>query len=83
MVARVFVVVMALVAWLAPLSARRQPAPSRDPLILLTLDGVRAAEMFGGLTADILRSTLAKDARLEDSTAFKRFNAATAAERRE
>ena len=83
MVARVFVVVMALVAWLAPLSARRQPALSRDPLILITLDGVRAAEMFGGLNADILRSTLAKDARLEDSAAFKRFNAATAAERRE
>ena len=83
MVARVFIVVMALVAWLAPLSARRQPAPSRDALILITLDGVRAAEMFGGLNADILRSTLAKDARLEDSAVFKRFNAATAAERRE
>ena len=83
MVARVFIVVMALLAWLAPLSAGRQPGPVRDALILITLDGVRAAEMFGGLDADILRSTLAKDARLEDSAAFKRFNAATAVERRE
>jgi hypothetical protein len=83
MVARVLIVVMALVTALAPLSAGRQPAPSRDALILITLDGVRATEMFGGLDADILRSTLPKDAKLEDSAAFKRFNAATAAERRE
>ena len=34
-------------------------------------------------TAGILRSTLAKDARLEDSPAFKRFNGATPEERRE
>ena len=83
MVARVFIVVIALVAGLAPLSARRQPAATRDALILITLDGVRWADMFGGLDAGILRSTLAKDARLEDSAAYKRFNAATAAERRE
>ena len=83
MVARVFIVVIALVAGLAPLSARRQPAAARDALILITLDGVRWADMFGGLDAGILRSTLAKDARLEDSAAYKRFNAATPAERRE
>ena len=83
MVARVFIVVIALVAGLAPLSARRQPAAARDALILITLDGVRWADMFGGLDAGILRSTLAKDAKLEDSAAYKRFNAATAAERRE
>src|SRR5687767_4009538 len=83
MVARVFIVVIALVAGLAPLSAGRQAAAARDTLILITLDGVRWAEMFGGLDAGILRSTLAKDARLEDSAAYKRFNAATPAERRE
>ena len=83
MVARVAVIVLALLAWLAPLSARRQAAPARDNLILVTLDGVRAAEMFGGLDAEILRSTLGKDAKLEDSPTFKRFNGATAAERRE
>jgi hypothetical protein len=83
MVARVSIIVIALLAGLASLSARRQPAAAADALILITLDGVRGAEMFGGLDADILRSTLAKDARLEDSPAYKRFNAASAAERRE
>ncbi len=83
MVARVSIIVVALLVGLAPLSARRQPAATRDALILITLDGVRAAEMFGGLDAGILRSTLAKDARLEDSPAFKRFNGATPEERRE
>ena len=71
MVARVSVIVIALVVGLPPLSARRQPAAARDTLVLIALDGVRAAEMFGGLDAGILRSTLAKDARLEDSPAFK------------
>ena len=81
MVARVLIVVLALFAGLAPASAPQQAIP-RDNLILITLDGVRAAEIFGGLDADILRSTLAKDAKLEDSPAYKRFNAATPAERR-
>lgn len=83
MVARVSVILVALFVGLVPLSARRQPAAARDNLILITLDGVRAAELFGGLDAEILRSTLGKDAKLEDSPAFKRFNAATATERRE
>src|SRR5688572_7051317 len=83
MVARVSVIAVALFVGLVPLSARRQPAAARDTLILITLDGVRAAELFGGLDAGILRSTLGKDAKLEDSPAFKRFNAATATERRE
>ena len=83
MVARVTVAVLALVLALAPVTAARQTAASQDNLILITFDGVRAAEMFGGLDAEILRSTLAKDARLEDSPTYKRFNAATAQERRE
>lgn len=83
MVARVSVIVIALVAGLppAPVPAPQQAAP-RDNLILLTLDGVRAAEMFNGLDPVILRSTLAKDAKLEDSPAYKRFNAETPAARR-
>ena len=82
MVARFVVAVLALLVGFTPLAAGRQ-TPGRDNLILITLDGVRAAEIFGGLDAGILQSTLAKDARLEDSPAFKRFNAATPAERRE
>src|SRR5215212_9376323 len=85
MVACVAVIVIALAAGFAPQPSpapRQTPAPG-DNLILITLDGVRAAEIFGGLDAGILRSTLAKDARLEDSPAFNRFNAATPAARRE
>jgi hypothetical protein len=82
MFARFTVVLVTLLVGFTSLSAGRQTA-TRDNLILITLDGVRTAEMFGGLDAGILRSTLAKDARLEDNPTFKRFNAATPAERRE
>src|SRR5688572_9391553 len=81
MVARFSILLLALVVGLTDGSAG-QPA-SRDNVILITLDGVRAAEIFGGLDVEILRSTLAKDAKLEDQPAYKRFYAATAQERRE
>src|SRR5262245_35119729 len=83
MVGRFGVLVVALLVGLTPLSAGRQPAPTRDNLVLITLDGVRTAEIFGGLDADVFGSTLAKDAKLEDQPAYKRFNGATAQERRE
>src|SRR5688572_9789789 len=54
-----------------------------DSLILITLDGARHQEMFGGLDADVLRSTLAKDAKLENHQTYQRFTAATPEERRE
>jgi hypothetical protein len=81
MVARFSITLLALVIGLTEGSAG-QPA-GRDNVILITLDGVRAAEIFGGLDVEILRSTLAKDAKLEDQPAYKRFFAATAQERRE
>ena len=81
MAARFSVVLFALVVGLAPTMAGQPPA--RDNVILITLDGVRAAEIFTGLDATILRSTLAKDAKLEDQPAYKRFYAPTAQERRE
>ena len=83
MVFRISLAVAALLAWLAPAGAAARQGSSRDPVILITLDGVRGAEMFGGLDAGILGSTLAKDATLEDNATFKRFNAETAAGRRE
>jgi hypothetical protein len=81
MVARFSILLLALVVALTERSAG-QPT-GRDNVILITLDGVRAAEIFGGLDVEILRSTLAKDAKLEDQPAYKRFYAATAQERRE
>ena len=48
-------------------------------VLLITLDGVRNQEIFGGLDAPIFRST---NKNFEKTSAFKRFNAGTAAERR-
>jgi len=83
MVARFLVVLVALFAGLTPVSAGRQPTAARDNLVLITLDGVRTQEIFGGLDTEVFRSSLAKDAKLEDQPAYKRFNGATPEERRE
>ena len=64
-------------------AATQKPSPTRDNLILITLDGVRTEEIFGGLDRAVLESTLAKDAKLEASAAYKRFAADTAEARRE
>jgi hypothetical protein len=63
-----------------------QPASARSSihnLILVTLDGVRTEEMFGGLDAEIFRSTLTKDDKLEEHELYKRFWAETPEARRE
>jgi hypothetical protein len=50
-------------------------------LILITLDGARIQEMFGGLDLEILTSTLGKKT-LEDSPVYRRFWAETPEARR-
>lgn len=57
------------------------PEPS-DNLVLITLDGARVEEMFGGLDARILRSTLAETAVLEEQPVYERFHADTPEARR-
>ena len=49
-------------------------------VILITLDGARTQEIFGGLDAEIFRST---NKNFEKTSAYQRFNAATPKERRE
>jgi hypothetical protein len=49
-------------------------------VILITLDGARTEEMFGGLDLDILRSV---DKKAEESDAYKKYWADTPAQRRE
>ncbi|HLA94278.1 MAG TPA: hypothetical protein VK612_01060 [Pyrinomonadaceae bacterium] len=49
-------------------------------VILITLDGARTQEIFGGLDTDIFRSVTKE---FEQTSAFKRYNAATPKERRE
>jgi len=79
-VVRAALVLMALFVCAATPS-RTQPAAG-DALILITLDGARIEEMFGGLDAEVLRSTLSGSQRLEEHPAYRRFHAATAEERR-
>lgn len=73
------VVLVVLLA--AAASARTQP-PAGDSVILITLDGVRIEEMFGGLDAAILRSSIPPKDSLEKHPAYLRFHAATPEERR-
>lgn len=53
-----------------------------DNVVLVTLDGVRTEEVFGGLDAEVLASTLGDGQRLEASAAYQRFWAPTREERR-
>ena len=58
-----------------------QDAQSR--VVLITLDGARVEEMFGGLDVTALRSTLRQNQRLEEHPTYKRFWADTPERRRE
>ena len=53
-----------------------------DNVILVTLDGARTQEIFGGLDLDVLRASLGTDD-VEDHTVYQRFWAPTAEARRE
>jgi hypothetical protein len=55
----------------------------RHNVVLVTLDGARVEEMFGGLDVSILRSTLRKQDVLEEHPVYRRFWAPTAEERRQ
>jgi hypothetical protein len=55
----------------------------RQNVVLVTLDGARVEEIFGGLDAAVYRSTLGKDQRLETQAGYKRFWADTPQARRE
>lgn len=56
--------------------------PARRNLVLITLDGARWQEIFGGLDVEVLRSTLEKDQTVESRRAYRQYWAPTAAERR-
>jgi type I phosphodiesterase/nucleotide pyrophosphatase len=79
---RLFVVALLLVVSLRDDSMRAaQPAPRK--LILITLDGARVEEIFGGLDRTALQSTLRGDQKLEEHPAYRRFWAASPEERRQ
>ena len=62
----VLLTLAATLAATAPLPAQR-PVGAADNVVLITIDGARVQEMFGGLDLDILRSTLKKGRRPKTS----------------
>ena len=46
---------------------------SDDNLVLITIDGARTEEIFGGLDLEVLNSTLRQGQKIEDSATYKRF----------
>jgi Type I phosphodiesterase / nucleotide pyrophosphatase len=66
-----------------PASPRLHAQASGFAVVLVTLDGARTEEIFGGLDADVFTSTLRENQRLEDQPAYKRFWAGSPDARRE
>jgi hypothetical protein len=61
--------------------AGQPPAPTAA-VILITLDGARTEEVFGGLDIDVLKSTLKAGQKVEDSPLYRRYWAETPEARR-
>ncbi len=57
-------------------------AQSPPAIVLVTLDGARIEEVFGGIDLEIVKAGLKPDQRVEDQPIYKRFWAETAEERR-
>jgi hypothetical protein len=68
---------------LVPPRASLHAQTSPGAVILITLDGARTEEIFGGLDAGVFTSTLREKQRLEDQPAYARFWAETPEARRE
>lgn len=80
MIARLFALVVSVTVVTG--LAGMQPTAG-DNLILITLDGARTQEIFGGLDVDVLRSTLNEKQKVEDNPVYKRYYADTVEQRRE
>lgn len=75
---RGFLLTTLLAAWLAAAVFAQSP----PAIVLVTLDGARIEEVFGGIDVEIAKAGLRPNQRLEDQPLYKRFWAATAEERR-
>jgi len=80
---RAFALSILAVAWISPISQPAAAQTGRQAVILITLDGARTEEIFGGLDAEVFKSSLGEKQVLEEQPAYKRFWAATPTERRE
>ena len=81
---RLTIVALVLLSLTAVAQTRsgQQVAAGADNIVLITLDGARGEEIFGGLDLDILKSTLKDGQKAEDTPAYRRFWAGTPDERR-
>lgn len=86
--ARARAVLLAVMAALATASGVSSQGPSQGPggsrshVVLVTLDGARWQEVFGGLDLDVLRSVSGKTP-VEETASYRRYWAATPEARRE
>lgn len=76
---RLSLTIALLAAWLAAAVFAQSP----QAVILITLDGARIEEVFGGLDRAVLQSQLNDRQRLEDQPVYKRFWADTPEARRQ
>lgn len=82
MSARLVVLTLLSLTTIAMGQARQEVPGALDNVVLVTLDGARTEEVFGGLDVDILKSTLKEGQKLEEMPAYKRYWAASPEERR-
>src|SRR5262245_43123916 len=71
---KLWLVAASLVFWNA--TALTQPQRTRN-VVLVTLDGVRWQEMFGGMDEALLRATTAKDTDITTLPVYKQYSGAT------
>lgn len=71
-----------LVLLLASFSVPATPQNQTQNVILITLDGARSQEIFGGLDLEVLKS-ITREGRIEDAPLYKEYWAPTPAERRQ
>ena len=77
--ARVYLPTVFSAAWLTAAVFAQSP----QAVVLVTLDGARVEEVFGGLDREILRSQLNERQRVEDQPVYQRFWADTPEARRQ
>ena len=78
---------LVLVSWSSLVVSGVQPSAqstdaANDNVVLITFDGARIEEVFGGLDLELLRSTMKEGQNVEDTPSYRRFWAPTPEERR-
>ncbi len=80
-------VAMIICVWMCLGSNRtgdaQQIRDNGERLVLITIDGARTQEVFGGLDLDVFKSTLKDPKTIETAPAYQRFWAASSQERRQ